>query len=203
MSGKNKFFETSADVKSYWDTQYSENSTGWDVGHISPPIKEYANQLNNKSIKILIPGAGNAYEAEYLFQNGFKNVFVLDISSVAINNFKQRFPDFPENQLLNQDFFNHTDTYDLIIEQTFFCAINPAIRPKYAEKIHSLLNQNGKLVGLLFNHEFEKAGPPFGGTPKEYENLFSPYFIFKKFETSYNSIKPRSKRELFINFIKK
>ena len=35
-------------------------------------------QLTNKAAKILIPGAGNAYETEYLHQNGFTNVHILD-----------------------------------------------------------------------------------------------------------------------------
>lgn len=202
MTKNNILSGTSLEVKAYWDAKYSENSIDWDIGSVSSPFKEYIDQIDNKSQKILIPGAGNAYEAEYLFVNGFKSVYVLDISSNAINGFKQRFPDFPDKQLLNQDFFNHIDTYDLILEQTFFCAINPPDRKKYVKKVHSLLNDKGRLVGLLFNHEFEKAGPPFGGSVKEYKELFSPYFEFKTFEVAYNSIKPRHNREHFINFLK-
>lgn len=203
MTKKNELSGTPLDAKSYWDAQYSENMTGWDIGNVSTPIKEYIDQISDKSLKILIPGAGNAYEAEYLFLNGFTTVYVLDISSIAISSFKQRFPDFPDKQLLNQDYFSLNDTYDLIIEQTFFCAINPADRARYVMKTHSLLKENGKLVGLLFNHEFEKEGPPFGGTVQEYEELFSQFFDFKTFEVAYNSIKPRDKREHFINFLKK
>lgn len=191
------------EIKSYWNSKYSENNIGWDIGSVSSPAKGYIDQITDKSLKILVPGAGNAYEAEYLFLKGFKNVYVLDISSVAIESFKQRFPDFPDNQIIIQDFFTHNDTYNLIIEQTFFCAINPADRGKYVKKVHSLLKEGGKLVGLLFNHEFEKPGPPFGGSIEEYERLFFPYFEFKKFEESYNSIKPRAKREHFINFVRK
>ena len=63
----------------YWSSRYAEERTGWDIGHPSTPLKEYIDQLQNKNLKILIPGAGNAYEAEYLFEQGFKNVYVLDI----------------------------------------------------------------------------------------------------------------------------
>ena len=41
--------------------------------------------------------------------------------------------------------------------QTFFCAIDPSDRKKYADKIYTLLKENGKLAGVLFNHEFEKV----------------------------------------------
>ena len=64
----------------YWENQYINNRTVWDIGYISPPLKEYFDQINDKNIKILIPGCGNAYEADYLIHNGFKNVFLLDWS---------------------------------------------------------------------------------------------------------------------------
>ena len=45
--------------------------------------------------------------------------------------------------------------------------------------------------------------PPFGGTSKEYKDYFLPYFKFKAFSPSYNSIKSRRGKELFINLVKK
>jgi len=47
----------------YWTERYDAGKDGWDLGCISPPIKEYIDQLTNKDIKILIPGAGNSHEA--------------------------------------------------------------------------------------------------------------------------------------------
>jgi hypothetical protein len=49
----------------YWDTQYISNTTGWDLGEVSPPIKSYIDTIEDKNISILIPGCGNSYEAEY------------------------------------------------------------------------------------------------------------------------------------------
>lgn len=189
--------------KVYWDTRYKEGETGWDLGGVSGPLKEYIDQLEDRSKKILVPGAGNAYEAEYLFLKGFRNTHVLDISTIAVKGFTKRFPDFPRSQIINEDFFKHEGRYDLIIEQTFFCAIERTRRAEYAEKTNSLLEENGKVIGLLFNHEFGKDDPPFGGTKEEYEKYFSPYFIIDTFETAYNSIKPRAGRELFFKFRKK
>ena len=67
----------------------------------------------------------------------------------------------------------------------------------------SLLNKDGKLIGLLFDKVFEKQGPPFGGCPCEYKPIFEPYFVIKTMDECYNSILPRAKAELFINLIKK
>ncbi|WP_435413911.1 methyltransferase domain-containing protein [Polaribacter aestuariivivens] len=186
-----------------WNSRYINNDIGWDLGKVSPPLKNYFDQLEDKKIKILIPGAGNAYEAEYLFNLGFKNVFVIDLSKTALNNFKKRVPDFPTSQLLHGNFFDINISFDLIIEQTFFCAINPNLRQQYAIKMHQILKTNGKLVGLLFNAPLYDNRPPFGGSKKEYVSYFKPYFEMKTFENCYNSIKSRHGKELFIQLIKK
>jgi methyl halide transferase len=187
----------------YWNKRYSEQDISWDIGYPSTPIKEYFDQLADKDLEILIPGCGNAYEAEYLYEKGFKNISLIDISPVAINNFHKRVPGFPKDQLLCENFFDQTRTYDLIVEQTFFCAIDPALRPAYAKKMHELLKPGGKLIGLLFDCKFESKPPPFGGSKDEYVRYFEPYFLFKTFEKAYNSIPPRAGRELFIDLIKK
>ena len=129
-------------------------------------LKKYIDQLTDKNIKILIPGGGNSYEAEYLHNLGFKNVFVVDISPTALTNLKNRVPDFPKNHLIDIDFFKLNNSFDLILEQTFFCALTPKLRDNYVLKMNQLLRPNGKLVGLLFNIPLNKDRPPFGGTKK-------------------------------------
>lgn len=182
----------------YWQTRYKNAETGWDIGTVSPPLKAYFDQLSGQNLKILIPGAGNAYEAEYLHLNGFTQVYVADFAAAPLNALLQRVPDFPASHLLQQNFFEIENNFDLIVEQTFFCAIDPALRPAYATKCAELLKPGGKLVGLLFNTEFEKPGPPFGGSAEEYRPYFEPYFHFHTFAEAYNSILPRAGRELFI-----
>jgi SAM-dependent methyltransferase len=181
-----------------WNDRYLNEETGWDIGHISTPLKEYFNQLENKDLKILIPGCGNAYEAEYLITLGFKNVFLIDWAQEALDNFKNRNLDFPPSNLICSDFFEHSNSYDLIIEQTFFCAINPTLREKYVLKMTELLAANGKLIGLLFNDKLYANRPPFGGRKSEYLTLFNKYFKNVSMEKAYNSIEPRKGRELFI-----
>jgi thiopurine S-methyltransferase len=120
-----------------------------------------------------------------------------------LKNLKTRFPNFPANHLIHDDFFNHQGKYDLIVEQTFFCALDPFLRQKYADKMEDLLSEKGKLAGLLFDFELTDVGPPFGGSSAEYLKLFSEKFNINKLERCYNSIKPRSGRELFFIFEKK
>lgn len=185
--------------KEYWNKRYTTNDFGWDAGAVTTPLKTYFDQLSNKDLKILIPGAGNSYEAEYLFNKGFKNVFVLDFAAEPLKNILVRCPEFPARHLIQQNFFEHEGQYDLIAEQTFFCAIDPKLRSLYAKHSAKLLKPGGKLTGVLFDCTFEKEGPPFGGSKEEYIAYFQPYFQFKTFDPCYNSIKPREGRELFIN----
>ena len=128
---------------------------------------------------------------------------MVDLSKTAIDNIRKRIPNFTASQLIHGDFFEVDDTFDLIIEQTFFCAINPDLREKYASKTHQLLKSKGKLVGLLFNVPLHKDRPPFGGSKTEYLNYFQPYFNTEKMEACYNSYHNRQGRELFIKLIKK
>jgi len=186
-----------------WNQRYISKNTGWDIGYVSTPLKKYFDQLKNKDLRILIPGCGNSHEAEYLFKKGFKNVYILDFSKKAIDNFSSRVEKFPKENLLCEDFFNISGNYDIIIEQTFFCAINKSKRLDYVKKIHSLLNNNGKLVGVLFNAPLNNDHPPFGGSHKEYQKYFSALFVLTVFEPSNNSISSRKGKELFINFLRK
>lgn len=182
----------------YWDNRYLNNDSTWDLGAVSPPLKAYIDQLKDKNLEILIPGAGNAYEAEYLHTQGFGNMYVLDISTVIFDNIRERAPSFPENRLIQEDFFAHRGQYDLILEQTFFCALDPVYRKSYVSKMHTLLKPGGRLAGLLFNDPLNTDRPPFGGNMEEYEALFFPAFQKRVFEPCYNSVKPRAGRELFM-----
>jgi len=245
----------------YWNNRYLQDDFGWDLGSISTPLQTYFDQLTNKEAFILIPGAGNAYEAEYLVNAGFTNVFVCDLAQEPLINLKKRCPSFKEENLLLIDFFNlpgsfrqvkppqraadplklvaeqvevaaeptesvaelvevllHNVTssgvdvtssgvdvtssgvekYDLILEQTFFCALNPSLRKTYFEKTSSLLKLGGKLVGVLFDDVLNTDMPPFGGNKEEYLSYIGPSFKIKVLEPCYNSIKPRAGRELFI-----
>jgi thiopurine S-methyltransferase len=185
----------------YWSELYRNNDAPWDTGSITTPLKTYFDQLTDKNISILIPGAGNAYEAEYLVNSGFRNVYVCDYAAEPLENLKKRCPAIPQDHLLLSDFFelDRKNEFDLIVEQTFFCALDRSLRKKYFEKMHELLRPGGKLVGLLFEHEFGKDIPPFGGTREEYLGYLGNDFQIKVFESCYNSIKPRAGRELFMS----
>lgn len=188
----------------FWENRWQQHQTGWDLGTVSPPLKNFIDTLENKNTRILIPGCGNAYEALYLIEKGFTNVTVIDIASSPVKKLNQTLQNIPHPDTVRTlcgNFFDHNGIYDLILEQTFFCAIDPSLRNAYADKCHELLDSGGKLAGVLFNREFE-GGPPFGGNITEYQTYFSPLFSSVSMVPCTTSATPRLGSEVWIELIK-
>jgi thiopurine S-methyltransferase len=166
----------------YWEERYLHGYTGWDIGHVSGGMKQIIDQLPDKTEKILVPGAGNGFEVAYLWQQGFTNVFLLDWAQSPLDNFAKKNPDFPKDHLLRQDFFMLDIKFNLVLEQTFFCALHPSQRNDYVQKMHEILLPDGRIQGLLFSVPMYDNRPPYGGSIGEYQNLFSPLFEVKKMQ---------------------
>ena len=183
----------------YWEHRYLENNTQWDIGYPSTPITAYLDSMNDKEIRILIPGCGNAHEAKYILDQGFNDLTLIEIASLPVKKLKDALSSFGTKvKIIEADFFELDEQFDLIIEQTFFCALSPDKRIAYVKKMQQLLKPNGKLVGVLFDRSFE-SGPPFGGSAVEYEKLFSSYFSNVDITPCHNSIPSRQGAEVFIN----
>lgn len=189
--------------QSFWESLWQQSETRWDLQAVSSPLAAYVDQIpvEKRDLKLLIPGCGNGYEALYLLKQGFTQVTMLDIAPTAVEHLRQRLdadaPGWESSlQLVCGDFFKHEGPYDLILEQTFFCTLDPAFRPSYVLKMKELLHPGGKLAGLLFDREFPD-GPPFGGSKAEYEKLFGEHFRIRTMERCTNSVAPRAGTELF------
>lgn len=187
--------------KWYWNKRYKEGQTAWDASEITRPIKEWADSIENKNQAILIPGCGNAHEALYMLNAGFTNITVVDFAEEPIKNIAALAKKFLDNgslKLIQNDFFELNGNYDMVIEQTFYCAIDPKQRDRYALKMAELIIPNGILAGVFFSFPLSQEGPPFGGSAEEYHKRFSPNFEIQILENCRNSIKPREGRELFL-----
>jgi hypothetical protein len=81
-----------------------------DLNTTSAAICQYLDQYPNKNAAILIPGCGNAYEAEYLVENGFRNIALIDISAEAVKKIHHKFEHNSQVKVLAEDFFQHKGT---------------------------------------------------------------------------------------------
>lgn len=183
----------------YWEKRHSARDTPWQLPVASPPLVNFMESMSDKKLSILIPGAGTGLEALALAKMGFEQITVLDISPTSISRVKASIPHkwYDNMKFVAQDFFDHSGKYDIILEQTFFCALEPRFRESYIKKCHQLIDPDGMLVGVLFSRKFE-GGPPYGGDSEEYERLFTPHFHIKTMERCHNSYSARLGNELFI-----
>ena len=179
----------------YWRERYRSRQTGWDLGAANAGLLAAATVYFRPEDRILIPGAGRGYEAEALWRRGYRDVFVCDWAEEAFVTLR-RSPSLPApDRLIVGDFFALTGTYDGLLEQTFFCAIDPARRREYVVQCARLLQPEGRWVGVLFDRPFE-GGPPFGGTRAEYRALFGESFDVEALGRFDGSIAPRRGTEL-------
>ena len=186
----------------FWQDRYEQGYTGWDLGAPSPPLQAYIDQLPDPALDILIPGAGNAHEAAYLHARGFRRVRVLDLVDIPLQRLARLVPDFPPDHLIQGDFFDHQGQYDRILEQTFFCALDPDRRADYARHMAQLLRPGGRLVGVWFTFPLRPGQdrPPYGGSPEEYARYFAPWFTPHHSAPCYNSHPSRAGQEWFMSW---
>lgn len=186
----------------YWDTRYKTGETGWDMHQASPPLTGYIDSLSDTGLSILIPGCGNAYEADYLLKKGFQNVTLIDISKVLTDRLKEKYKDSAVT-VICADYFTHSGTYDLILEQTFLHALPLSLRENYINHSAELLSENGKMAGVLFFRPVTHQGPPFISDEKTFRELFEKKFHINIMEECTNSIPPRAGNELFFEVVKR
>ncbi|MDX1684706.1 MAG: hypothetical protein R3275_05670 [Saprospiraceae bacterium] len=188
------------DTPDFWESKWKENETPWDLGVSSPQLMDFCiNNIENRTSKILIPGGGRAYELTTLHNAGFTNVWLCDWSKSAIEEAQKVNPAIPQDKFLVKDFFKLKMNFDYILEQTFFSAIPPSMREEYVEKTYKLLKERqGRIIALLFDIHFDHEGPPFGGSRKEYREIFSSRFTIERLEKAEKSVASRAGNECFL-----
>ena len=153
-----------------------------------------------------MPGCGRGHEVIYLTENGFE-VTAVDYSSGAVNHLKSTVQERKlKCKVLHMDFFGidstHNGVYDLLIEQTFFCAISPEQRPSYVSTVARALKQGGMLAGLFY-HTGKEGGPPFNTTREDILKHFSDSFEIQQLSKSEDSAEQRKNKEWLVILVKK
>lgn len=77
----------------YWEERYKNNEDStfdWleDYETLKPIIEEF--KLNKSTSKILVLGCGNAELSENMYEDGYKNIYNIDISNNVISNMQKR-----------------------------------------------------------------------------------------------------------------
>lgn len=190
----------------FWESRYKDGEIGWDLGAETPVFKALSKKLKPGEVCIL--GCGNGYDAISFSKAGF-NVTAVDFAETPIKNINNIANNlFLKINTIQKNIFDLTPEYnnsfDYIIEQTCFCAIDPKNREQYSNLVYDLLKVGGKLIGLWMplDKDIKEGGPPFGVKEDEVKKLFSKQWNITEDCFPVQSIQARKGREKLIVFEK-
>ena len=187
-----------------WQQRYHEHDTPWDKGRGHPLVLEALSHFIAGDI--LVPGCGRGWDARALRDaSSHHKIIGVDLAPSAITDARLL---HGENRLLwhQGDFFHRDDDARFsavrnVWEHTCLCALPPAMRTDYAERIASLLPYGGMLCGVFFTHlEDEGDGPPWNTPPAELIALYEPWFEVIHHERAAQSFPGREQEESFLVF---
>ncbi|KAG0204829.1 hypothetical protein BGX28_003362 [Mortierella sp. GBA30] len=181
--------------KSYygWNELWRRDISPWDKGVPSPalievieqkPIKEQIPKTGN----VLVPGCGRGVDVLYL-GNEHRKAYGLDISPIAVQHCKDVSDDdelrnekgVPESHAdyIAGDFFKFESPqggFQLAYDYTFFCAIQPELRPDWGRRMGDLITKDGVLITLMYPLDDHAGGPPFAVSEAHYHSVLDDNF---------------------------
>ncbi|MHB1605615.1 MAG: methyltransferase domain-containing protein [Leptospirales bacterium] len=193
--------------RSFWNQRYLDRNTGWDLGQVAPPfIRLVESGAIPAGGKVLIPGAGRCHDGIYLAQKGLK-VTCVDFAVEAVREAREAASRAGVAlTVIEEDFFNLDPLvlgqFDVLIEHTCFCAIDPFMREAYVEKAYQMIRPGGMLIGLFYAHGRE-GGPPWTTSEEEVRILFGKRFDLLDLAISDCSIDSRKGEELLGRLVRK
>lgn len=162
-----------------WDALYRIGDTPWELGGPSPPLVDLVHAHRARLGRVLVPGCGRGDDALYVATLG-ADVSGWDPAPSAIAAARAT----AQGHRLSVAFDRRdalipapdtTDLFDTWIEHTFYCALPPDRRPRYAESAASWLRPGGLILGVFMIGDRAK-GPPYGTTEEEVWDVFAAHF---------------------------
>ncbi|WP_454762838.1 methyltransferase domain-containing protein [Cupriavidus campinensis] len=175
MSGtpKSEFETRNAADPAFWDERFAQDFTPWDAHGVPAEFEAFAAALAPRPT--LVPGCGNGWEAGWLHARGWP-VTAIDFSAKAVAS-ARRALGAAAVVVREADFFAFTPEprCELIYERAFLCALPPALRESYAERVAALLPPGGLLAGYFYIGE-TRGGPPFAMPQADLDDLLGADF---------------------------
>jgi SAM-dependent methyltransferase len=181
-----------------WDQRFIDQDTPWDLGEVSPTLAGLEKSLELvPGSSAFIPGCGAGWDALHFARLGHK-VSVVDWSNIALEDLRVlcRREEL-DMEVLCSNFFEVPKswywTFDVWLEHTFFCAVNPKDWELYVQMSLNLLKAKSHFIACFFvaedpqkpppigSMEADPTNPPFFVTEKRVRELFEPHFEIIKF----------------------
>ena len=203
-----------ADINSaeFWDEAYRAELDGWDMGTATPVFVDLLNRHGRDftaiggpdysrrpvAPKAALPCCGRGYDAALFADHGF-DVTAIDFSAEALEHLRDHTITRPALRTVQADLFSldadFDGAFDLIVEFTCGCGIDPARRTVLVEVMNRILVPGGHVMLLLFPVDGRPGGPPFAIDVDEWKTLMWPYFDLTWDVVPTTSVKPRRDRE--------
>ncbi len=186
-------------TQTYWQARFENADTPWQLDEVSPVVKEalallIARGVSLSGLTALSPGCGTGLDALECARRGL-DVVAVDWSHAAVVDLTSRYNALQRAlggtvQVVEGDLFAiQPIAVDLVVEHTFFCAIDPSSRVRYVKKLLEWVKPSGHVAGNFFIVEESEAqrlpnlsltqegvGPPFAATSSEILSLFREDF---------------------------
>ncbi|KAF9916551.1 hypothetical protein BX616_003472 [Lobosporangium transversale] len=162
-----------------WNELWKHDIHPWDNPTPSPALVEVIEQKPisaqiPKTGNVLVPGCGRGVDVFYL-GNEHRKAIGLDISPIAVQQCKdiRTQKGIPESHVdfMVGDFFKFdipAGGFKLIYDYTFFCAIQPELRPAWGKRMAELIAKDGILITLMYPIGTHTDGPPFAVSEAAY-----------------------------------
>lgn len=185
----------------FWTDQYQKSDRpNWDLNEAANSFKDMLPRLKLPKSRVLVLGCGLGHDAALFAQAGHV-VTAVDFSELAIQKAKEKYGLFQNLQFIVADVFNlpqeWNESFDLVVEHTLFCAIDPHRRKELISVWKKLLHEEGHIFSVFFTM-FKPSGPPFGLTEMDLRTFLKPSFQFLFWGRFRNSIPGRQGKELFV-----
>lgn len=162
-----------------WDKCWEERVTPWDLGQVTPIVSHLVQQQGLLPRgRVLVPGCGAGYDVLALASPN-RYVIGVDISEKAVKQALELASSAPNAkycEFVKADFFTWApvETFDLIFDYTFFCALEPSMRSAWGKRVAELLKHDGELITLMFPIGDHEGGPPYAVSIPRYEEVLHP-----------------------------
>jgi SAM-dependent methyltransferase len=182
----------------YWQEIYDAGDARWDLGAAAPAWEALSALHGIVPGRALVLGAGRGHDALWFASRGHE-VTAIDFAESAVKATRAAAAAASLRvDARRQNLFDLTPDslglFDIIVEHTCFCAIEPHRRSEYEAVVSRLLRPGGSLLAVFF-WNLPSGGPPFGTSEAEVSALFNPDFEALRLEANPTSVPSRQGRE--------
>jgi SAM-dependent methyltransferase len=192
--------------KGFWNSRYEQQLTRWDLGEVSEPVQRLVEGFFPPSGQVLVPGCGRGYEVIWLERRGYR-VTAVDFADEAIRFLAEQAAEHRvQPEILQQDIFllpaQFNSRYDVLLEQTCFCAIDPSLRDDYEQLAYRVLKPGGQLLGVFMEVDAAAADPAYEGPPYHTPlDLVRPHFPVNRWRFEGTEPLPRNPKRPGAEFL--